>query len=58
MTTLLACRVGGHLAELLSLVGRMQGLDEERLWVTFDTVRSRSVLVDEAVCWSTRRCCS
>jgi UDP-N-acetylglucosamine--N-acetylmuramyl-(pentapeptide) pyrophosphoryl-undecaprenol N-acetylglucosamine transferase len=48
MTTLLVCSVGGHLAELHSLAGRMQ-LDEDRLWVTFDTAQSRSVLADEDV---------
>lgn len=49
MSTLLVCSVGGHLAELHSLVGRMQDLGEQRLWVTFDTAQSRSVLADEEV---------
>jgi UDP-N-acetylglucosamine--N-acetylmuramyl-(pentapeptide) pyrophosphoryl-undecaprenol N-acetylglucosamine transferase len=49
MSTLLVCSVGGHLAELHSLIARMPGLDEDRLWVTFDTPQSRSLLTDEEV---------
>ena len=47
MSTLLVCSVGGHLAELHRLLERMRGLGEERLWVTFDTPQSRSVLAEE-----------
>jgi UDP-N-acetylglucosamine--N-acetylmuramyl-(pentapeptide) pyrophosphoryl-undecaprenol N-acetylglucosamine transferase len=48
MSTLLVCSVGGHLAELHALLPGMPDLDEERLWVTFDTPQSRSLLDGEA----------
>lgn len=44
MTTLFVATTGGHLAELFELAGRINGLGEDRLWVTFDTVQSRSLL--------------
>lgn len=47
MTTLLVTSVGGHLAELHSLVPRLQGIDVDRLWVTFDSAQSRSMLEGE-----------
>jgi UDP-N-acetylglucosamine--N-acetylmuramyl-(pentapeptide) pyrophosphoryl-undecaprenol N-acetylglucosamine transferase len=47
MSTLLVCSVGGHLAELHALLPRIPGLDDERLWVTFDTPQSRSLLEGE-----------
>jgi UDP-N-acetylglucosamine--N-acetylmuramyl-(pentapeptide) pyrophosphoryl-undecaprenol N-acetylglucosamine transferase len=47
MSTLLVCSVGGHLAELHALLPRIPGLEADRLWVTFDTAQSRSLLKDE-----------
>jgi UDP-N-acetylglucosamine--N-acetylmuramyl-(pentapeptide) pyrophosphoryl-undecaprenol N-acetylglucosamine transferase len=47
MSTLLVCSVGGHLAELHGLLARIPQFDGERLWVTFDTPQSRSLLADE-----------
>ncbi len=49
MSTLLVTSVGGHLAELQSLLPRFEGLDPDRMWVTFDTPQSRSVLEGEKV---------
>ena len=49
MTVLLTCSGGGHLKQLHSLVPRMGLGDEDRLWVTFDTGLSRSLLADEDV---------
>ncbi len=49
MTTLLVTSVGGHLTELQHLVPRLEGIDEDRLWITFDTPQSRSMLVGESV---------
>lgn len=47
MSTLLVSSVGGHLAELHGLLARTPQLGGERLWVTFDTPQSRSLLADE-----------
>jgi UDP-N-acetylglucosamine transferase subunit ALG13 len=47
VSTLLVCSVGGHLAELHALLPGIADLDEERLWVTFDTPQSRSLLAGE-----------
>lgn len=49
VSTLLVSSVGGHLADLHRLLPRMQGLDQERVWVTFDTPQSRSLLAEEEV---------
>lgn len=49
MTTLLVTSVGGHLAELRHLLPRFEGLDPDRLWVTFETPQSRSLLDGEDV---------
>lgn len=49
MSTLLVSSVGGHLAELHGLLPRLQGIEQERVWVTFDTPQSRSVLAGEEV---------
>lgn len=49
MSTLFVSSVGGHLAELHRLATRFDGVDEERMWVTFDTPQSRSVLRGEDV---------
>jgi UDP-N-acetylglucosamine transferase subunit ALG13 len=51
MSTLLVSSVGGHLAELHRLLPRLQGIERERVWVTFDTPQSRSVLDGEEVCF-------
>lgn len=48
MSTLLVCSVGGHLAELHGLLTRIPQFDGERLWVTFDTPQSRSLLAEES----------
>ncbi|HTA35687.1 MAG TPA: glycosyltransferase [Solirubrobacteraceae bacterium] len=49
MSTLLVSSVGGHLAELHRLLPRLEGIERERVWVTFDTPQSRSVLDGEDV---------
>jgi UDP-N-acetylglucosamine transferase subunit ALG13 len=49
MSTLLVSSVGGHLADLHRLLPRLQGVDEDRVWVTFDTPQSRSLLCNEEV---------
>ncbi len=49
MTTLLIATTGGHLAQLVELAGRLPGIGPERLWVTFDTPQSRSLLAGQAV---------
>jgi UDP-N-acetylglucosamine--N-acetylmuramyl-(pentapeptide) pyrophosphoryl-undecaprenol N-acetylglucosamine transferase len=49
VSTLLVSSVGGHLADLYRLLPRLQGLDEDRVWVTFDTPQSRSLLAGEEV---------
>jgi UDP-N-acetylglucosamine--N-acetylmuramyl-(pentapeptide) pyrophosphoryl-undecaprenol N-acetylglucosamine transferase len=48
MSTLLVCSVGGHLTELHGLLARIPQFDGERLWVTFDTPQSRSLLAGES----------
>jgi UDP-N-acetylglucosamine--N-acetylmuramyl-(pentapeptide) pyrophosphoryl-undecaprenol N-acetylglucosamine transferase len=52
MTTLFVSSAGGHLAELHSLVPRLTGVDSDRMWVTFDTPQSRSLLEDENVIYA------
>lgn len=49
MTTLLVATTGGHLAQLVELARRLPGIGPDRLWVTFDTPQSRSLLADEPV---------
>jgi UDP-N-acetylglucosamine--N-acetylmuramyl-(pentapeptide) pyrophosphoryl-undecaprenol N-acetylglucosamine transferase len=49
VSALLVCSVGGHLAELHTLVPRIPEAAGERLWVTFDTMQSRSLLAEEDV---------
>jgi UDP-N-acetylglucosamine transferase subunit ALG13 len=44
MTTIFAASTGGHLSQLVELAERMDGVDAEALWVTFDTPQSRSLL--------------
>ena len=48
MVTLLVATTGGHLTDLVALAPRFVGV-EERLWVTFDTPQSRSLLAGEEV---------
>jgi UDP-N-acetylglucosamine--N-acetylmuramyl-(pentapeptide) pyrophosphoryl-undecaprenol N-acetylglucosamine transferase len=52
MTLLLVSSGGGHLKQLVSLLPRMNFPTEERLWVTFDTGLSRSLLSDEEVVYA------
>lgn len=49
MTTLLVASTGGHLAELVLLRRYLVPLDEDVVWVTFDTPQSRSLLHGEQV---------
>jgi UDP-N-acetylglucosamine--N-acetylmuramyl-(pentapeptide) pyrophosphoryl-undecaprenol N-acetylglucosamine transferase len=49
VSTLFVSSVGGHLAELHRLAPRLEGIDGDRLWVTFDTPQSRSMLEGEDV---------
>lgn len=49
MTSLLVASVGGHLKQLHGLLPRLQGVDRDVLWVTFDTHMSRSLLEGERV---------
>ena len=49
MTTLLVATTGGHLVQLVELAPRLPGSGADRLWVTFDTPQSRSLLAGEAV---------
>ena len=48
MTTLLVASEGGHLVELKLLSERMRP-EEDRIWVTFDTPQSQSLLADQEV---------
>ena len=48
MSTLLVASEGGHLVELHLLAQRM-GLGEERVWVTFETPQSHSLLAGQPV---------
>lgn len=49
MTSLLVAAAGGHLAQLHRLAPRLDAVDGERIWVTFDGPQSRSLLRDEQV---------
>lgn len=51
MRILLVAAAGGHLKQLHKLLPRIPGLDGERLWVTYDTSQSRSLLEGEDVVW-------
>lgn len=46
MTALLIAATGGHLTQLDRLAPRIPGVDEDSVWVTFDTPQSRSLLRD------------
>lgn len=45
--TLMVASTGGHLAELVRLSPRLEQLPDRRLWVTFDTIQSQTLLADE-----------
>jgi UDP-N-acetylglucosamine--N-acetylmuramyl-(pentapeptide) pyrophosphoryl-undecaprenol N-acetylglucosamine transferase len=47
MTTLFVATTGGHLAQLFELAGRMNGLGQDRLWVSFDNEQARTLLAGE-----------
>jgi UDP-N-acetylglucosamine--N-acetylmuramyl-(pentapeptide) pyrophosphoryl-undecaprenol N-acetylglucosamine transferase len=49
VTSLLVSSVGGHLSQLHGLLPRLQGVDSERVWVTYDSPQSRSLLAEEQV---------
>jgi UDP-N-acetylglucosamine transferase subunit ALG13 len=49
VTTLLVSATGGHLAELHQLVHRLDGVGDDRRWVTFETEQSRDILDGEDV---------
>ncbi len=44
MTALMVATNGGHLAQLAELAERMQEIEADRLWITFDSPQSRSLL--------------
>lgn len=47
--TLLIASTGGHLSQLIQLAPRIEPVPAKRVWVTFDTPQSRSMLADENV---------
>lgn len=47
MTTVLVAANGGHLSQLVELAPRLGTSADRRLWVTFDSPQSRSLLRDE-----------
>jgi UDP-N-acetylglucosamine transferase subunit ALG13 len=47
MATLFIATTGGHLVELVELAQRLTGLQGKRVWITFDTPQSRSILQGE-----------
>jgi UDP-N-acetylglucosamine--N-acetylmuramyl-(pentapeptide) pyrophosphoryl-undecaprenol N-acetylglucosamine transferase len=49
MTTMMVASTGGHLSQLVHLEPRLGGSSEDRVWVTFDTPQSRSLLGDQVV---------
>lgn len=52
MSVLLVCSGGGHLKQLHELLPRLPFPTEDRLWVTFDTGLSRSLLAREEVLYA------
>lgn len=44
MTALMVATNGGHLAQLVELGQRLDGIEADRLWITFDSPQSRSLL--------------
>jgi UDP-N-acetylglucosamine--N-acetylmuramyl-(pentapeptide) pyrophosphoryl-undecaprenol N-acetylglucosamine transferase len=51
VTTLLVASGGGHLKQLVELAPRLQGVDAEYRWVTWDSPQSRSLLNGQKVTW-------
>lgn len=49
MGALLVATTGGHLAQLVELARRLPEFADDRLWATFDSPQSRSLLADERV---------
>jgi UDP-N-acetylglucosamine--N-acetylmuramyl-(pentapeptide) pyrophosphoryl-undecaprenol N-acetylglucosamine transferase len=49
VSTLLVAASGGHLTQLHHLRPRLSGVDEDVVWVTFDTPQSRSLLAGQEV---------
>ncbi|WP_221583751.1 glycosyltransferase [Microbacterium sp. G2-8] len=47
--TLFVASTGGHLSELIQLASRIEVVPAKRVWVTFDTPQSRSMLEGENV---------
>lgn len=48
MTAILVAASGGHLSQLIELADRIEGVGQDRLWVTFDSPQSRSMLKGES----------
>ena len=44
MTTLLVASGGGHLKQLVEIAPRLRGVDDDYLWVTWESAQSRSLL--------------
>lgn len=49
MTTMLVASSGGHFTQLAELWPRIEGVDKECVWVTFDSPQTRSMLKDQHV---------
>ncbi len=49
MTTMLVASGGGHLKQLVELSPRLRGVDSDFLWVTWDSLQSRSLLQNKEV---------
>jgi UDP-N-acetylglucosamine--N-acetylmuramyl-(pentapeptide) pyrophosphoryl-undecaprenol N-acetylglucosamine transferase len=54
VSTLLVASTGGHLKQLHELRDRLEGVDPDWLWVTFDSPQSRSLLAGEQVVFARR----
>lgn len=49
MTTMLVASSGGHFTQLAELWPRIEGVNKECVWVTFDSPQTRSMLRDQQV---------
>ena len=49
MTTMLVASSGGHFTQLAELWPRIEGVDKNCVWVTFDSPQTRSMLRDQQV---------
>lgn len=49
MTTLLVASGGGHLKQLTELSGRLRGVDQDFIWVTWESPQSRALLDGQQV---------